>query len=184
MGTISLTLPVTGTVITAGLHSTNYTTLQNAINGGLDNNNINASAAIAQSKLAFDAWQTYTPAWTTGGSAPSLGNGTLTGRYAQVGKTVHGAVALTMGSTTTFGTGAYFLSLPVTASANVMGAIGLVDVKDASPAADYIHAAVISTTTTFALYSMAAPAAAATNTAPITFASGDIIYARFSYEAA
>jgi len=32
----------------------NFDTLYNAINGGIDNNNIDASAAIAESKLAFD----------------------------------------------------------------------------------------------------------------------------------
>ena len=51
MPTISLTLPVSGTVITAGLHSTNYTTIQNAINGGLDNNNWAAGKIFAPSKF-------------------------------------------------------------------------------------------------------------------------------------
>lgn len=39
MPTINLTLPVSGTVITAGLHSTNYTALQNLLNAGLDTAN-------------------------------------------------------------------------------------------------------------------------------------------------
>jgi hypothetical protein len=37
--TISLTLPTAGTVITAGLHSANYSSLQTLLNGGLDTSN-------------------------------------------------------------------------------------------------------------------------------------------------
>src|SRR5262249_20492170 len=39
MGLITLTDPVAGTVITAGLHANNNAALRTAINGGLDNNN-------------------------------------------------------------------------------------------------------------------------------------------------
>ncbi len=53
MGTITLTLPVAGTNIAAGLHATNYSTLQAVINGNLDNTNIAAAAAIAYRKLGI-----------------------------------------------------------------------------------------------------------------------------------
>lgn len=62
------------------------------------------------------AWTTYTPVWTSNGTAPSLGNGTITGRYKQIGKTVTVTIKIVFGSTSTFGTSAYFFSLPVTAS--------------------------------------------------------------------
>ena len=52
MGTITLTLPVAGNQITAGLHSANYASIQAAINGGLQNVNIASDAAIAVSKIA------------------------------------------------------------------------------------------------------------------------------------
>lgn len=51
MATISLTLPVSGTVITAGLHSTNYTAIQGAINGGLDTANWASGLIFAPSKF-------------------------------------------------------------------------------------------------------------------------------------
>ena len=51
MGTISLTLPVSGTVITAGLHSTNYTTIQNVVNGNIDNNNFGAGKIFDNTKI-------------------------------------------------------------------------------------------------------------------------------------
>lgn len=54
MPTITLTLPVAGQNILAGLHSTNYANLQTLLNGGLDNTNIAAAAGIVGSKLATD----------------------------------------------------------------------------------------------------------------------------------
>ena len=55
---------------------------------------------------------TYTPAWTAATSNPSLGNGTVVGRYQQLGRFIHVYARLTAGSTSTFGSGAYRLSLP------------------------------------------------------------------------
>lgn len=65
----------------------------------------------------FAAWTSYTPTWTTTGTAPGLGNATLVGRYMKVGRTVTVHVNLTTGSTTTYGSGAYNFALPA-ASAN------------------------------------------------------------------
>jgi hypothetical protein len=58
----------------------------------------------------------FTPTWTTTGTAPSLGNGTLTGTYGRYGKYIHIKIALVAGSTTTFGTGNFQFALPVTAA--------------------------------------------------------------------
>jgi len=61
------------------------------------------------------AWTSYTPTWTSDSSTPSIGNGSLTGRYKQIGKTVFFNLKLTYGSTTTGGAGAWMFGLPVTA---------------------------------------------------------------------
>jgi len=58
-------------------------------------------------------WTSYTPTWGATGTDPVLGNGTIIGRYAQVNKIVTYQIHLTAGSTTTFGSGLYSLSLPV-----------------------------------------------------------------------
>jgi len=55
----------------------------------------------------------YTVSWTSSGSAPSIGNGTLTGRYSHHGEWTEVSISLTIGSTTTIGTGDYSFSLPV-----------------------------------------------------------------------
>jgi hypothetical protein len=113
MGTITLEVPSSGTVVSAGLHAANYADIQAVINGGLENSNINASAAIDLTKLAAEAWSTYTPSWTSSGTAPSLGNGTLTGRYTKIGRLASAEIVLIFGTTTTPGTGIWNFSLPV-----------------------------------------------------------------------
>ncbi|MEV7285465.1 hypothetical protein AB0O01_13000 [Streptomyces sp. NPDC093252] len=67
--------------------------------------------------IALGAWSTYSPAWTATTTNPSIGDGTLTGRYTVVGKVCHFTTLVTFGSTTTFGSGSYVLGLPVTAGA-------------------------------------------------------------------
>lgn len=65
-------------------------------------------------------WKTWTPiTWLTdgGGADPALGNGSLVGEYCQIGKTVFANLQLTIGTTTTLGSGAWTFSLPVSPSA-------------------------------------------------------------------
>lgn len=68
--------------------------------------------------VALSGWQAYTPVWTASGTAPAIGNGTLTGRWRRSGDRVIANIELVAGTTTTFGTGFYSFSLPpgITAS--------------------------------------------------------------------
>jgi hypothetical protein len=78
---------------------------------------VNTFTNIPSAALASEAWTAYTPTWTAPTTNPVLGNGTLTGQYmVQNGKTVHYRIVLIMGSTTTYGSGMYLLSLPVASS--------------------------------------------------------------------
>ena len=61
---------------------------------------------------SFGIFTAYTPTWTSSGTAVSLGNGVLTGRYRRTGKMVEVLITLLMGSTTTYGTGDYSFQLP------------------------------------------------------------------------
>ncbi|MET9506927.1 hypothetical protein ABZX62_00315 [Streptomyces flavidovirens] len=72
----------------------------------------------------FAAWTAYTPTWTAATTNPSLGNGTLTGRYLKIGRTCKVLIVLTLGSTSTYGSGNLRLSLPVT-GASVTGGCGV-----------------------------------------------------------
>ncbi|WP_433415016.1 hypothetical protein ACQP1V_36220 [Microtetraspora malaysiensis] len=62
----------------------------------------------------YAGWTAYTPVWTAATTNPGLGNGTLQGAYkrADVGKAVLFRLRLVMGSTTTYGSGAWSFSLP------------------------------------------------------------------------
>jgi len=65
------------------------------------------------------AWTTYTPTWTADGTAPAIGNGTLTGRYKTVGKSVLFSIRVLMGTTTTYGSGNWRFGLPVNSQSDV-----------------------------------------------------------------
>lgn len=67
-----------------------------------------------------DVWLTYNPVWTSS-TPPAIGNGTKVGWYKQVGKTVHFKILMVFGTTTTYGTGAWTIGLPVTPHANMEG---------------------------------------------------------------
>ncbi|MFD5370828.1 hypothetical protein [Streptomyces sp. NPDC127103] len=62
------------------------------------------------------AWTTYTPSWTSTGTAPALSNGSILGRHKQIGKQCTVTWEQVMGTTTTFGTGAWGWSMPFTAA--------------------------------------------------------------------
>lgn len=57
-------------------------------------------------------WISFTPTWTSSGTAPSIGNGTLAGRYKRVGDKAEIQISMISGTTTTYGTGSYQFSLP------------------------------------------------------------------------
>jgi len=69
-------------------------------------------------------WQSYTPTWTAATTNPSIGNGTLSGKYVQIGKTIICNIYLAPGSTTTFGSGNWSFSLPKTIASSVVGFVG------------------------------------------------------------
>jgi hypothetical protein len=129
---------------------------------------------------------TYSPTWTSTGTAPSLGNGTLSARYFQIQKIIFVELYFTPGSTTSYGTGIYKFSLPIAARAGLFGYMsnGLARLYDASTAqatfaqtgfyaADYNNVMVY-----------LAPSGQVTNTTPFTWATSDELIMSFQYEAA
>lgn len=64
------------------------------------------------------SWSPYPVAWSqSDGTNLSLGNGTLEGRWMQVGRLVHASVMMIRGSTTHLGSTAWTWSMPVNARA-------------------------------------------------------------------
>ena len=57
-------------------------------------------------------WVSFTPVWSSTGTQPSIGNGTITGKYRRVGDSVEVFTEVYSGSTTSYGTGSYNFSMP------------------------------------------------------------------------
>jgi hypothetical protein len=75
------------------------------------------------------AWSSYVLAWTSSGTAPALGNATVVSRYRNHKKLVTVNARVTFGSTSTYGTGSYSMSLPVNA---LQVAVGTAYLRDTS----------------------------------------------------
>lgn len=81
-----------------------------------DTDKMLVSDGAAWSVFSATNWQTFAPTWTTtSGSAPSIGNGVLSGRYRQIGNTVQFRIWLSMGSTSSGGENDWRWALPVAA---------------------------------------------------------------------
>lgn len=59
-----------------------------------------------------DGGVTYTPTWTASTTNPTIGNGSVNGRYIALGKLIFVAIRVNFGSTTNAGTGLYMFGLP------------------------------------------------------------------------
>ncbi len=138
-----------------------------------------------------DAWISYTPTWTASTTNPVLGNGTIAGVYKQRGKIVDFRFEMTTGSTTTYGSGGYFFTLPVNAKIASVGSMvssGYIQdvstglyfqcVADTGNGVDKMAVRVFNATGTFAYLETVI------TTAPMTWATGDTIWVQGTYEAA
>jgi hypothetical protein len=135
-------------------------------------------------KTIGDVWTAYTPAWTATSTNPALGNGTMTGHYIAAGKWITFRIRLTMGSTTTYGTGAsYSWTLPFTAVSAATGdPVGGSTLFDTS-ASSYFpqHAFLVNTTGVSLAYESGNRVSPSS---PLAWATGDKINIQGCYEAA
>lgn len=148
--------------------------------------------AVTAAKIAGTAWGSYTPTWTAS-TNPAIGNGTITdaGAYVQIGKTVHFRLKITMGSTTTFGSGGFYVGLPVAHNHGVESQIGRVHLLDSSANSRYTAVAYTHSGSSSNLFLSYINAAASQNTlsgitatAPFTWAASDVLSVTGTYEAA
>lgn len=63
-------------------------------------------------KAIGDASTAFTPTWTGSGSNPAIGNGALNCGYKVAGNRLWISYRITMGTTTTYGSGTYTLGIP------------------------------------------------------------------------
>ena len=129
-------------------------------------------------KVIGDARTAYTPALT----GWTLGNGTLTGFHATVGKLIIGRLTYVVGSTDTIA-GTPVFSLPVASLAGASGPpLGTGGLYDTSAAARAYRFLFLVGASTFQFTTEADTRLSPT--APWTWATGDTMWAEFCYEAA
>jgi hypothetical protein len=136
-------------------------------------------------------WTTWTPTWSSTGTQPAIGNGTLSAKYRQLGKIVFVQIRFVAGSTTTFGTGTYYLSYPVTPASSYNTTSGGWSLQgyceDLATVAYNVHGTRTADLTKFQVIIYApqnANVQAWAQTAPFTWANGDFWQATGFYEAA
>lgn len=100
-----------------------------AIEAELGLNPSGASATVVARLDAIGVWTSYTPAWSG-----TLGNGSISGSYTQVGKLVNWEATLIWGSTTSHAAAAQTLSLPVAiGAANALRPVGYASAATTGP---------------------------------------------------
>jgi hypothetical protein len=137
-----------------------------------------------------EAYTSFTPAWTATTTNPVIGNGALTGAFTRVNKLVFARYTLVTGSTTTFGSGDYRFSFPVTANnlGNFSAIFSSCFMYDSNVGQMYsATASMVNSGTVFRLNTFPNSTQNVTvfgPTTPFTLAANDEIYISIVYEAA
>lgn len=144
-------------------------------NGDVPNvaSDIQSLAAAADATLG-NAWTAWTPAWSSSGVAPAIGNGTIVGRFKRFGKWGLATMTMTLGGTSSNGTLLYRWTLPAGWTLNAATQIyGSASVYDVSATTQYTGTIWAVSTTSLMIRTHAA-ATEVSATVPMTPASGDI----------
>lgn len=132
---------------------------------------------------SFGPWGSYGSgsSWTASTTNPTLGNGTWSAKYRQTQKTIDFNIVLTIGSTTTFGSGLYAFALPVTPATDFCCSVILLD---SSAGQRYSGTAWCTVAGGVNRLIFGSGTAGATGTSPVALATGDQIIVSGTYEAA
>jgi hypothetical protein len=148
------------------------------------NNTILTADSTASTGLAWKGdWISYTPSWTASVTNPAIGNGTILGGYFRIGNWVTFYAQIQAGSTTTFGSGQYRVSLPVAANSSIWSfniRCQLVDTGVSWYQNFYGTGSPSSLSSSFEAFNSTSNAVWNTTT-PFTFGNGDVFLAQGSY---
>lgn len=183
-----VTVAISGAVFSANQFGAVAITFSGGTSGhSLDGSNSLASGAtITDSStgsnvddLRTAVWTSYTPTWTASVN-PTLGNGTLVGRYVRRGNLITASTRLTFGSTSAAGTGAWYFSLPAVPS-TALPQIGSALIFDSGTNFLVAAAQTMQDGTARMQVIPHTGAAAAGPGVPITWATGDEVRASITY---
>jgi hypothetical protein len=131
-------------------------------------------------ELALGTWTTYVPLWTATTTNPVIGNGTILGRYMATTDWCEVWVGIKAGSTTTFGSGQYSVSLPIAAASGIWEQFVSIQLNDFG-VSRYSGTGVASPGSNALLFYDQDWSSLWGNTVPFTFGNGDAatIYGRY-----
>lgn len=140
----------------------------------------NSTATLDNVNEIWDSYASVTPVWRGTTTDPVLGNGTLTGRVYRAGRKLKVDVSLSCGSTTTYGVGAWYFTLPAPFAAFVakFQATGSARVLDSG--VQYYPANVVITAGSNQIYAFGTQGI--NSAAPMTWASGDTLTFSVEFE--
>lgn len=127
-------------------------------------------------------WPAYAMNWRAITADPGIGNGSIVAKTIQVGKLTFARWVVTMGSTTSYGTGAYIFTLPFTVNQpaqTVVSGSGML--YDTSAQLQYMFQPYVNTDQASVIFT--ASGNRLTGSAPVALATGDIISGSVIYEA-
>ena len=128
-------------------------------------------------------WQSYTPSWLSTGTAPAIGNGSVQGSFQQIGRRIEVQIYFAAGSTTTFGTGHYIFTAPVTSQTGLQW-FGNGQIQDTS--LYNFQSTITGGGTSILMYGPASStstvAALVTPTVPVTWTTNNQTYLSLDYQ--
>jgi hypothetical protein len=142
--------------------------------------------------FAIEPWQNYFPVWTATTTNPTLGDGSLVGRYMNVGATIFGEIRLIAGVTGfNRGQGIYRISLPAPGIVENFQPVGQVVMRDEGPGINYYGTAIFNNNITDSIelqmhsqVSQFDEGVSVTHATPFLFSANDKILIQFTYESA
>lgn len=147
------------------------------LNGRTD---VNGTATFTGEVLLEKPWVAYVPGWSSSlATQPSFGNAGIQAWWKNLGTMAEFKMAITFGTTTTFGSGAWGFTLPIDPDPNGYSAASAIMVDD-SATARYTGAAWL--TNTSGIFRVAyGGTAGISSTVPFTWAPGDTLIVSGSY---
>jgi hypothetical protein len=144
----------------------------------------------ATGSFAISPWTTYTPTLFGSTTNPAIGNGSITGRYMNVGATIFGEIRILAGTTGfSRGLGNYSVSLPAAGIVENYQPVGQVVMRDEGPGITYFGTAIFNNNVTdrieLFIHSQVASfdeGFAVTESTPFLFSANDKILIQFTYE--
>lgn len=149
-----------------------------------------AGATGPTGSFAITPWTTYTPILYGSTSNPVIGNGSITGRYVNIGATIIGEIRIVAGTVGfSRGSGTYSVSLPAAGVFENFQPVGQVVMRDEGPGTNYFGTAIFNSNNgnrvELFMHSQSATydeGVAVTESQPFLFSANDKILIHIQYE--